>query len=83
LTLTGPISTLGEELDIEFANQVKGKLILLAAKVLEFDPNLEEDIKTIFQKNRNIFDAMKAEYPKDYEDVLEKFKQAKTNLIKE
>jgi hypothetical protein len=43
----------------------------------------EEDIKTIFQKNRNIFDAMKAEYPKDYEDVLEKFKQAKTNLIKE
>lgn len=43
----------------------------------------EEDIKTIFQKNRNIFDAMKAEYPKDYEDVLEKFKQAKTNLTKE
>jgi hypothetical protein len=43
----------------------------------------EEDIKSIFQKNRNIFDAMKSEYPKDYEDVLEKFKQAKTNLSKE
>jgi hypothetical protein len=43
----------------------------------------EEDIKSIFQKNRNIFDAMKSEYPKDYEDVLEKFKQAKINLPKE
>lgn len=45
--------------------------------------NSEEDIKSIFQKNRNIFDAMKAEHPKDYEDVLEKFKQAKNNLTKE
>lgn len=43
----------------------------------------EEDIKSIFQKNRNIFDAMKTEYPKDYEDVLAKFKQAKENLTKE
>lgn len=43
----------------------------------------EEDIKLIFQKNRNIFDAMKTEYPKDYEDVLAKFKQAKENLTKE
>ncbi len=43
----------------------------------------EEDIKAIFQKNRNIFDAMKTEYPKDYEDVLAKFKQAKENLTKE
>ena len=47
LTLTGPISTLGEELDTEFANQVKGKLVLLAAKVLEFDTTLKDDIKTI------------------------------------
>ena len=45
--------------------------------------NKEEDIKAIFQKNRNIFDAMKTEYPKDYEDVLAKFKQAKENLTKE
>jgi len=45
--------------------------------------NKEEDIKSIFQKNRNIFDAMKTEHPKDYEDVLAKFKQAKENLIKE
>jgi hypothetical protein len=43
----------------------------------------EEDIKSIFQKNRNIFDAMKTEFPKDYEDVLAKFKQAKENLTKE
>lgn len=43
----------------------------------------EEDIKTIFQKNRNIFDAMKEQYPSDYEDILKKFKQAKDNLIKE
>jgi len=43
----------------------------------------EEDIKSIFQKNRNIFDAMKVEYPDDYADVLNKFKQAKDNLIKE
>lgn len=43
----------------------------------------EEDIKSIFQKNRNIFDAMKVEYPDDYADVLNKFKQAKENLIKE
>lgn len=43
----------------------------------------EEDIKAIFQKNRNIFDAMKSEYPKDYEDVLAKFKQAKEKLTKE
>lgn len=43
----------------------------------------EEDIKSIFQKNRNIFDAMKTEYPKDYEDILAKFKQAKENLTKE
>lgn len=45
--------------------------------------NTEEDIKSIFQKNRNIFDAMKTEFPKDYEDVLAKFKQAKENLTKE
>lgn len=45
--------------------------------------NKEEDIKSIFQKNRNIFDAMKTEHPKDYEDVLAKFKQAKENLTKE
>ena len=43
----------------------------------------EEDIKSIFQKNRNIFDAMKIEHPDDYADVLNKFKQAKDNLIKE
>jgi len=43
----------------------------------------EEDIKSIFQKNRNIFDAMKIEYPDDYADVLNKFKKAKENLIKE
>lgn len=45
--------------------------------------NKEEDIKSIFQKNRNIFDAMKTEHPKDYEDVLAKFKQAKEKLTKE
>lgn len=43
----------------------------------------EEDIKAIFQKNRNIFDAMKTEYPQDYESVLAKFKQAKEKLTKE
>jgi hypothetical protein len=43
----------------------------------------EEDIKAIFQKNRNIFDAMKTEYPQEYESVLAKFKQAKENLTKE
>jgi hypothetical protein len=43
----------------------------------------EEDIKSIFQKNRNIFDAMKEKYPSDYEDVLNKFKQTKEKLTKE
>jgi len=43
----------------------------------------EEDIKSIFQKNRNIFDAMKEKYPSDYEDVLNKFKQTKEKLAKE
>lgn len=43
----------------------------------------EEDIKSIFQKNRNLFDAMKLEHPDDYQDVLEKFKKAKENLTKE
>ena len=40
----------------------------------------EEDIKAIFQKNRSLFDAMKTEYPKEYETVLSQFKQAKENL---
>jgi hypothetical protein len=57
--------------------------VVAAVEILLTLVKSEEDIKSIFQKNRNIFDAMKAEYPKDYEDVLEKFKQAKTNLTKE
>jgi len=57
--------------------------VLGAVEILLQLVKSEEDIKSIFQKNRNIFDAMKIEYPDDYADVLNKFKQAKENLIKE
>ena len=57
--------------------------VVAAVEILLQLVKSEEDIKSIFQKNRNIFDAMKIEYPDDYADVLNKFKQAKDNLIKE
>lgn len=57
--------------------------VVVAVDLLLSLVKTEEDIKTIFQKNRNIFDAMKTEYPDAYKDVLEKFKQAKDNLTKE
>jgi hypothetical protein len=43
----------------------------------------EEDMKMIFQKNRALFDTMKADYPAEYEQVLDKFKQTKESLKKE
>lgn len=43
----------------------------------------EEDMKMIFQKNRALFDTMKADYPTEYEQVLDKFKQTKESLKKE
>ena len=57
--------------------------VVAAVEILLQLVKSEEDIKSIFQKNRNIFDAMKIEYPDDYADVLNKFKKAKENLIKE
>lgn len=43
----------------------------------------EEDVKAIFQNNRNIFDFMKANNPEEYEATLKKFKEAKDKLTKE
>ena len=43
----------------------------------------EEDMKMIFQKNRVLFDTMKADYPAEYEQILDKFKQTKESLKKE
>lgn len=43
----------------------------------------EEDVKAIFQNNRNIFDYMKANHPEEYESALRKFKDTKDNLTKE
>lgn len=42
----------------------------------------EEDVKAIFQNNRNIFDFMKANHPEEYEKVLNRFKETKDNLAK-
>ena len=64
--------------DLSNLPEVVGAVVILLQLAIS-----EEDIKSIFQKNRNIFDAMKIEYPDDYADVLNKFKQAKDNLIKE
>jgi hypothetical protein len=42
-----------------------------------------EDVTNIFKVNRNIFDKLKAEDPAVYEELVVKFKEYKTNLIKE
>jgi len=69
------------QLKVEGANNLPA--VVGAVEIMLQLVKSEEDIKSIFQKNRNIFDAMKIEYPDDYADVLNKFKQAKENLIKE
>jgi hypothetical protein len=42
-----------------------------------------EDVTNIFKVNRNIFDKLKIEDPVVYDDLVVKFKEYKTNLIKE
>ena len=42
-----------------------------------------EDVTNIFKVNRNIFDKLKIEDPAVYEELMVKFKEYKTNLIKE
>ena len=42
-----------------------------------------EDVTNIFKVNRNIFDKLKIEDPAVYEELVVKFKEYKTNLIKE
>lgn len=43
----------------------------------------EEDVKTLFQKNRGHFDAIKDGDPDRYAAMMDKFKTAKANLNKE
>jgi hypothetical protein len=48
--LKNAIGLLAIQLDTEFSNLVVGKIALLAAKVLEHDPSLEEEIEKIDSK---------------------------------
>ncbi len=43
----------------------------------------QSEIKLMFQGNKNIFEALKANYPAEYADVLEKLKAAGDKLPKE
>lgn len=69
------------QLKVESADNLPA--VVAGVEILLSLVKTEEDIKTIFQKNRNIFDAMKADHPEEYAEALEKFKQAKTKLTKE
>lgn len=68
---------------IKVADESNLPAVVAAVEILLALVTKEDDVKAIFQNNRNIFDAMKANYPKDYEDVLAKFKETKDKLTKE
>lgn len=57
--------------------------VLAAVDLLLEIVDSEEDVKTIFQKNRTHFDAIKESDPSGYADIMDKFKNAKANLAKE
>lgn len=68
---------------IKVADESNLPAVVAAVEIMLGLVTKEDDVKAIFQNNRNIFDAMKANYPKDYEDVLAKFKETKDKLTKE
>lgn len=68
---------------IKVADETNLPAVVGAVEIMLGLVNKEDDIKAIFQNNRNIFDFMKANHPQDYEDVLTKFKEAKEKLTKE
>lgn len=68
---------------IKVADESNLPAVVAAVEIMLGLITKEDDIKAIFQNNRNIFDAMKANNPQDYEDVLAKFKEAKEKLTKE
>ena len=65
---------------IKVADESNLPAVVAAVEIMLGLVTKEEDVKAIFQNNRNIFDAMKANYPQDYEDVLNKFKETKDKL---
>lgn len=68
---------------IKVADETNLPAVVAAVELMLGLVNKEDDIKAIFQNNRNIFDFMKANHPQEYEDVLNKFKEAKDKLTKE
>lgn len=65
---------------IKVADESNLPAVVAAVEIMLGLVTKEDDVKAIFQNNRNIFDAMKANYPQDYEDVLNKFKETKDKL---
>ena len=65
---------------IKVADESNLPAVVAAVEIMLGLVTKEEDVKAIFQNNRNIFDSMKANYPQDYEDVLNKFKETKDKL---
>ena len=65
---------------IKVADESNLPAVVAAVEIMLGLVTKEEDVKAIFQNNRNIFDSMKANYPQDYEDVLNKFKEPKDKL---
>jgi hypothetical protein len=54
--------------------------VVAAVEILLSLSKTDEDVKAIFQNNRNIFDFMKENHKADYEVVLGKFKVARESL---
>lgn len=54
--------------------------VVAAVEILLSLSKTDEDVKAIFQNNRNIFDFMKESYKSEYENVLNKFKVARESL---
>ena len=80
---TEPIQGEAGEWQLKVENADNLPAVVAGVEILLSLVKTEEDIKAIFQKNRNVFDAMKADHPTEYAEALEKFKQAKERITKE
>ena len=54
---------------------------ILAVEAFLAIASSEEDLKTIFLKNRKVFDEIQAVSPNDYSDLMSKFSETKEKLI--
>ena len=54
--------------------------VILAVEALLAVSTKEEDLTTIFQKNRSYFDLLKAKSPDEYATLMGKFTETKNNL---